>query len=63
MLKRNNISFKFYMIYLGTSCNRTDDDNVSIIGPHFEEYPSGTGKNNYLQLFKVNQFLVDYDRF
>jgi len=33
---------------LGTSLNKTDDDNISIMAPHqsyFDEYPSGTGKN------------------
>jgi hypothetical protein len=30
-------------IYLGTSCNKIDDDNLSIGGPHFEEFPSGAG--------------------
>ncbi|CAF0762369.1 unnamed protein product [Adineta steineri] len=28
-----------------TSCTRTDEDDVSIVAPQFEEYPSGTGKD------------------
>jgi hypothetical protein len=33
--------------FIGTSINKTDDDNISILAPHqsyFDEYPSGTGK-------------------
>jgi hypothetical protein len=37
------LSLGFYFVYLDTSGNRTDDDNLSIMGPHFDEYPSGTG--------------------
>ncbi|CAF0829546.1 unnamed protein product [Adineta steineri] len=31
-----------------TSCTRTDEDDVSIVAPQFEEYPSGTGKDLFL---------------
>jgi hypothetical protein len=41
--EKNIFSLFFILFYLGTSCNRTDDDNLSIMGPHFDEYPSGTG--------------------
>jgi hypothetical protein len=36
------------LIYLGASCNRTDDDNVSITGPQFDEYPSGAGTIKFI---------------
>ncbi|CAF0746086.1 unnamed protein product [Rotaria sp. Silwood1] len=32
--------------YRGSS-NRTDDDNASLMGPQFDEYPSGAGKKNF----------------
>jgi hypothetical protein len=41
---KKSFFFVSYLVYLGTSCNRTDDDNASIVGPDFNEYPSGAGK-------------------
>jgi hypothetical protein len=41
---QQNIFFsEYHFVVLGTFCNRTDDDSLSIISPHFDEYPSGTG--------------------
>ncbi|UJR14106.1 hypothetical protein I4U23_001102 [Adineta vaga] len=37
------------------SCNRTEDDNISIMAPHqsyFDEYPSGTGKIDLIYFVK-----------
>ena len=42
------------MFYLGASCNPTDDDNFSLMSPHFDEYHSGTGKKNDLIYFLVD---------
>lgn len=36
-----------FLMTLGASCNKTEDDNLSIMAAHqsyFDEYPSGTGK-------------------
>jgi hypothetical protein len=39
--------------YLGASCNRIDDDNLSLVGPHFDDFPSGAGKQNSLSNFNL----------
>ena len=33
---------------LGTSCNRTDDENGSMMSPQFDDYPSGAGENDFI---------------
>ena len=41
------VNRSYFIIILGTSFNKTDEDNVSILAPHqsyFDEYPSGTGR-------------------
>ncbi|CAF0762673.1 unnamed protein product [Adineta steineri] len=39
--------------YNCTSCTRTDEDDVSIVAPQFEEYPSGTGKDLIIKIRSV----------
>ncbi|CAF1013702.1 unnamed protein product [Rotaria sp. Silwood1] len=41
--------------YRGSS-NRTDDDNASLMGPQFDEYPSGAGKKAFI-VFSFRKFL------
>lgn len=53
--------------FTGASCNKTDDDNVSIMAPHqsyFDEYPSGTGKiiKNVVCGFRSRIYLSEYVR-
>ncbi|CAF1458944.1 unnamed protein product, partial [Adineta ricciae] len=44
-----------------TSCNRTEDDNISIMAPHqsyFDEYPSGTGKLSLIFSSESSRLIV-----
>jgi hypothetical protein len=41
------------LFYLGASCNKIDDDNLSLVGPNFDEFPSGAGEQNSLSNFNL----------
>ena len=46
----------FFSLLLGTSPHKTEEDNVSIIAPHFDEYTSGTGKHDRMNISMSGSF-------
>jgi hypothetical protein len=49
--KKDSLTF-FFSFISGTSFNKIDDDDMSIMAPHqsyFDEYPSGAGTIDFLE--------------